>query len=158
MFLTNKTSWLDSILLLGLRKLQQFLGRSDLCLPAGGAGRSPHEVTNQLPEGLQVVFIGEAVDDGVDEGRGPGEDVGDHVEPAQLWGRDGVEDGKDCPGEETDQECEVDQGKRQGQTAFSFFGLNGDAVRSIKFQWTRSIFSSFSCIFSWKKYFDKTVQ
>ena len=126
-------SSLDS-LLLGLRKLQQLLGGSDLCLPAGGAGRSPGEVTDQLSEGLQVVFVSEAVDDGVDKGRGPGEDVSDHVQPAQLGGRDGIEDSEDSPGQETDEEGEVDQGKRQGQTAFSFFSLSGDAVRSINFQ------------------------
>ena len=119
--------------MLGLRKLQQLLGGSDLCLPAGGAGRSPDDCSEQLSEGLQVVFIGEAVDDGVDEGRGPGEDVSDHVEPTQVGGRDGVQDSEESPGQETDQECEIDQGKRQGQAAFSFFRLSGDTVRSINF-------------------------
>ena len=120
--------------MLGLWKLQQLLGGSNLRLPAGGAGRSPDDGPEQLSEGLQVVLVGEAVDDGVDEGRGPGEDVGDHVEPAQLGGRDGVQDSEDSPGQETDQECEIDQSKRQGQTPFSFFGLSRDTVRSINFQ------------------------
>ena len=139
MFLTNKTfikypDWtLSHSLLMGFRKLQQLLGGGDLCLPAGGAGGPPDDVTEQLFKGLQIVFVGEAVDDGVDKGGGPGEDVSDHVQPAQLGGRDGVEDSEDSPREETDEEGEVDQSKRQGQAAFSFFGLSGDTIRAINF-------------------------
>ena len=87
-----------------------------------------------MSEGLQVVFVGETVDDGVDKGGGPEEDVSDHVQPAQLGGGDGVDESENSPGQETDEEGDVDQSEGQGQTAFSFFSLSGDTMRAINFQ------------------------
>ena len=50
------------------------------------------------------MFVEETVDDGVDQDRGPGEDVGDHVEPAQGGGWDRINYGEDRPGCEADNE------------------------------------------------------
>ena len=136
MFLTNKTQIKSPVSSLSapLADLQQLLGRGDLGPPAGRGGGPADDAPEELSEGLHVVLVGEAVDERVEEGGGPGEDDGDHVEPAEARGREGVEDSEDCPGEETEEEGDVDERKCYCQTPFSFLGLSGDSMWSINFQ------------------------
>ena len=99
------------------------------------------------------MFVEEAVDDWVDEGGWPGEDIGDHVEPAQGGGRDGVEDGEDGPGGEAEQEADEYPAETLGQVSLPLLCLFKDGIWSNYLERRSSIFSCFSCFCPWSKQF-----
>ena len=76
------------------------------------------------------MFVEEAVDDRIDEGRWPREDIGDHVEPAEGGGWYGVYDSQDGPGCEAEQEADKYPAETLGQVSLPLLCLFKDGIWS----------------------------